>query len=204
MNYKNIPSFCINLDRRTDRWQSVFQEIKKVNNNISRISAVEGADAEGHLSQTQTSVLKSHRNVWKIICENKIKSCFVFEDDIVFSTDFKDVIEKAIEELPKNWEILHLHSCHAKVEKRKTYTNTIVNDLWGAHGYLLTEEGAKRLLNTWGVIDFALSEDFTNKGGVPYGMKKDWTLCFQDGKDSDCPETAALGWWKNFYRRNYR
>lgn len=200
----NLKCFCINLDRRRDRWESVQKEFEKMDLKPHRISAFEGCRPEACMTWNQTSALNSHKKIWQMMVDSDVQIAFVFEDDVVLSSDFHDVIDKSISELPDNWELLNLHSTHAGVKSIGRYTNEIIKDLWGAHGYILKRQAAIKLLNTKIQVDGALSKGFVAQGGIPYGIKEEWTVCFQLGKDSDIPETQQLDFWTEFRRKHWR
>jgi glycosyl transferase family 25 len=198
---KSIRSFCINLDRRQDRWAEAKKEFEKIEVNPTRVSAVEGRKPEGRMTGSQTSCLHSHKKIWLEVIESGIEVAAVFEDDVVFSSDFHEVLKASISELPSGWDLLHLHSTHAGVKPLGDHTNLILKDLWGAHGYILKRSAAERLLPMVAHADGALSHLFLKSGGRPYGIKEAWTICFQRGSDSDIPETQQLGFWRGF-RKN--
>lgn len=204
MILKEIKSFCINLDRRPDRWHSVQKEFDKIGVAPTKVSALEGCPPAHPMTWNQTSVLNSHKKTWDSIIGSELEIAAVFEDDVVFSSDFHDVLEKSIRELPEGWELLNLHSTHAAVKSLGTYTNLIVKDLWGAHGYIVKKQAVKRLMNIAIQVDGALSKGFVAHGGTPYGIKQEWTVCFQRGEDSDIPETQQLDFWKEFRRKYWR
>jgi len=204
MIFKEIKSFCVNLDRRRDRWESVQKEFEKIGLAPQRVSAMEGCPPEGNMTWNQTSCLNSHKKIWQMMVDSDIKIAAIFEDDVVFSSDFHGVVNESISEIPKEWELLNLHSTHAGVTSIGRYTNVIVKNLWGSHGYILKKKGTERLLPLARHMDGALSSGFAENGGIPYGIKEEWTVCFQRGEDSDIPETQQLGFWKEFIKKHWR
>lgn len=201
---KNIESFCINLERRTDRWVQAQKEFNKMGIKAQRVSAVEGCRPEGDLTGAQVSCKNSHKKVWRLVIDLKIDMAAIFEDDIIFSDDLHEVLDMSIRELPNDWELLNLHSTHAATKPLGIYTNLIIEGLWGAHGYIIKRQGAERLLYTNNHSDYSLAEGFIEKGGVPYGIREEWTVCSQRGDDSDIPETQQIDFWRKFSEEKLR
>lgn len=124
--------YCLNLEKRTDRWERVNKEFIKNSINVTKFKAV----SEDMISDVEFNLLKIKYNVnnlsddelylhglienkkslacltthLKIIKEaklNKYKRILIFEDDILISSDFKERIS-IIKLL--DWEILYLGS----------------------------------------------------------------------------------------------
>lgn len=122
--------YCLNLEKREDRWLKVNKEFTKNSINVTRFKAI----SEDMISDTEFNSLKNKYNVnnlsnielslyglienkkslaclnthLKIIKDaklNKYKRILIFEDDVLISNDFKERIS-TIESL--DWEILYL------------------------------------------------------------------------------------------------
>ena len=78
--------YCINLDRRTDRWEESKAEFEKWNLNVERFPAIDGgvAGAATAFNKSQYAVLK------KAV---KLDKALILEDDVVFTNDFSSLIE---------------------------------------------------------------------------------------------------------------
>ncbi len=112
--------YCLNLDRRTDRWIKVSEEFKKFNIEVERFSAIDGNDLEfqepvediqklsskGLIENKYAlACLKSHREIIKDAKLNGYRRVLIFEDDIIFSEDFSKKIRK-ISNL--DWNLIYL------------------------------------------------------------------------------------------------
>jgi len=115
--------YCLNLDRRVDRWEIVDHMFKKNNINVERFSAIDGEKisdlefSDTGLDEDQCSnkglienknslaCLLSHLEIIKEAKLNNYKRILIFEDDVVFSKSFKKDISK-IESY--NWKLLYL------------------------------------------------------------------------------------------------
>lgn len=202
VKYSSIPAFCINMAQRTDRWGRVSAEFAKIDWPVQRWEA--SVTENGYDGCTL-----SHRAVWQHIVDNNLPFAAVFEDDVVFPTDFARVFPLAARELPYNWDVWHLHSARARTFRFRGYLTRFKNNCWGSHGYLVTRKAAQRLLalpnhRAAKPIDYVLSKIFQDAGGRVFGTELRFTLCFQTGVDSDIPTTSALLFWQKFYRRYWR
>ena len=212
-DYRSIPAFCINIDGRRDRWRQAQDEFNRLNWSPIRVSAiVHNERPAGGLSAGTSGALDSHRKVWGMILEEECEVAAVFEDDAVFPSDFEEVFPKAYAELPKDWNLWHLHSFGPKQMKsivlHGTYITKLVSMGWGAHGYLVKKDFASKMLE---IIerrkmsaDVFLTSGLMRSGHQPYGTAPRFTLCFQRGDSSDIPETSQLGYWRrmaNAYMR---
>ena len=108
----------------------------------------------------------SHRAVWADVVKNNYKSVIVFEDDITLEDDFSRKLSLVINNLPNDFDVFFLDiasftskdtNCfvspdfwlskflntsspyYAKVKPDNT-------NLWGLHGYVVTYDSSKKLL----------------------------------------------------------
>lgn len=126
----NIDVFVINLDRSTDRLESISKQLKAQSIDFTRISAVLGAAEnkaklaeEGILAESNINMpggelgnFLSHRKSWKQIVSNSESFSFgpkpiasiVLEDDVDIPTDFLQRVASVVERLPNEWDMLYL------------------------------------------------------------------------------------------------
>jgi GR25 family glycosyltransferase involved in LPS biosynthesis len=115
--------YCLNLDRREDRWKAVDQIFKKNGIDVERFSAIDGQHihdlefSDTGLSEDQCSneglienknslaCLLSHLEIIKNAKENGYARILIFEDDVIFSKSFKEDISN-IESY--DWKLLYL------------------------------------------------------------------------------------------------
>lgn len=94
-----LPIFYINLDRRSDRNDSMRKKLEKLSLPASRISAIDGFKINESdmsfvnyekfilrmkrpISQGEVGCAMSHRLLWKIILEENIPYALILEDDV--------------------------------------------------------------------------------------------------------------------------
>ena len=96
--------FCINLDKRPDRWVHAQQEFQKIGilDKVKRFPAIERKDG-------RLGCIKSHLEIIKYAQKNNLKNVLIFEDDVVFlDKDVNGIMGNVISQLPENWEMLYL------------------------------------------------------------------------------------------------
>jgi len=131
-------AYCINLDRRKDRWESSCVQFKKNNIKVKRFPAVDGnelreelfgkaitrkdgADEYGLKKQFVTAAGRwdrpswgmaglnlTHQNLIKEAKEKKIESIIIFEDDVSFIDNFESKFFDLSQNIPKDWDMIYL------------------------------------------------------------------------------------------------
>ena len=71
--------YCINLDRRFDRWDKVQKEFEKVG-ILDRVQRVSG---EVH-KDGRIGLIKSFLKIFKDVKERNVENVLIFEDDVSF------------------------------------------------------------------------------------------------------------------------
>ena len=97
------------------------------------------------------AVYKSHTNLWKYICDNRLQYALIFEDDVTIQENFLVELEGILENtIPENWDILFFGILRMMAQKtanpnfhrmlnKKGYNN-------GLHCYFVNLESTKKLL----------------------------------------------------------
>lgn len=204
MNYKEIPAFCINLDRRPDRWAKAQEEFKKIGWPVTRWSATQYTKSPyGDMPVGAAGCLDSHRSIWKECVNRDLQMVAVFEDDAVFPSDFAEIFPKAVAELPSDWQFWQFHSSGLKQSQNclpiGMYITKLTTHGWGTHGYIIKKSCVKVLDEFRPQIpqkvDTVLTLGLISMKVQPYGVRPEHTLCFQRGEDTDIQETAQTGYW---------
>lgn len=114
--------YCLNLDRRVDRWSVVEKKFESLGICVERFSAVdkdnfseeehafltENREKKEYMSITSSGVLGclySHRNIILDAKNKGYKKILIFEDDVIFSNDFKDRVGEMSQ---FEWKMLYL------------------------------------------------------------------------------------------------
>ena len=105
-------AYCINLDRRVDRWKRAQKQFKKINlNNVIRVSAVDGKlEPPASIPPGAVGCLKSHLGVFKDAKQKDLNSFLMLEDDVEFDDDFHNKFNEIESQIPEDFEMLYLGS----------------------------------------------------------------------------------------------
>ena len=198
----STSAFCINLDRRLDRWNSFRKSSDSVGWRVSRVSAVERLVDSKVMMSGPEACIRSHREAWKLALSASCPMVAIFEDDAMFPSDFAYLFGEAFSELPEDWRIWHLHSLGPiqTIEPIGKYITRLKRCGWGSHGYLIKREFAKDLLDLSDhvknmPVDVLLTVGMRYLGVIPYGVALEKTLCIQSALDSDIPESDQSRYW---------
>ena len=172
-NHKNmigsIPIYYINLERSKDRKEYMIEQfkdykitnyrriegvdgknIKKIGNNLYNI---EGRDLTffnnfNTGSNSEIGCTLSHILAIKTAYDNKDNTALIFEDDASLSllSLFECTLEKKIEDMPKNCDILMLATSD-NVKHTKKYKKRIDENLTTC--YLITRTGIEKIVNNY-------------------------------------------------------
>lgn len=106
--------YCINLDKREDRWNNVKNQFETHNINVQRFSAIDGKtlDFNQHISPGAFGCLMSHLKILKDASEKNYNRILITEDDVEFCDDLNSTFFEYEKQLP-NWDILYLGANHA-------------------------------------------------------------------------------------------
>lgn len=109
--------YCINLDKRTDRWEHAQEEFKKVDilDRVQRFSAISHSDG-------RIGLIKSNVEIIKIAKQKKLNNILIFEDDFEFLLDNPlEVLQKSIDQSNGiDWHLFYLGAnTHEKLIKFK-------------------------------------------------------------------------------------
>lgn len=131
--------YCINLNERPDRWQRLKEEIKKMDFTVERFQAIR--EKTGFIG-----CKRSHVEVLKLCWSCK---CFmILEDDVCFMPDAKENLDKAINQLPRNWDMLYL-GVNPQVKLKKFSKNLYeVKNSWTTHAMIFNNQN--------NIIDFII------------------------------------------------
>ena len=109
--------FCINLDRRPDRWERMQTEFARHGvDEVRRFSARDGNALilPSHWKHTAGAYgcLLSHVAVVQAARGLDHESVLIFEDDAVLDPEFKTKFASFVAELPADWDMLYFGALH--------------------------------------------------------------------------------------------
>jgi len=105
--------YCLNLDRRIEKWFFIKKKLDNLNIKAYRFSAIDGNNLHESiiskhpkLSKGAIGCMLSYYEIIKDAKKNGYKRILVFEDDAIFHKKFNDIFSK-IKNID-DWKILHL------------------------------------------------------------------------------------------------
>jgi GR25 family glycosyltransferase involved in LPS biosynthesis len=126
--------FCINLDKRKDRWTETVTELKKWDlfNGVNRFIGIDGSEltydkTKFRVNSGELGLLKTHIKLLQIAKTKKYKNILILEDDIEFTEEIKN-LEKYMSQVPSDWDILYFggnHNIHEGEKINKINDNVI-------------------------------------------------------------------------------
>lgn len=208
--------YFINLDRRPDRYEHFLKQCHDNNiqfNKIQRFKALDGNSYE--FNNKEKSMFKevdyrtqdfskrimgnqlSHYYILKEMIDKNYNYIIVFQDDIQLRNDFKKELEKVMENIPVNAELINiafhkfasynqfipwnLNQREEEKEMVKVNVNDnicILNDTINpcSLGYIVTLKGAKNLVNHFNTTGFLRAtdwnyNDYLRKKNIFYGSR---------------------------------
>jgi GR25 family glycosyltransferase involved in LPS biosynthesis len=107
--------YCINLDRRPDRWKECQQEFKLHDLNVKRLSAIDSKllTSSSLLSAAELATLRSHKMVLKLAKSKNYHTIFILEDDVEFHQNLTELFNSYIKEVPDDWDVLFFGANHS-------------------------------------------------------------------------------------------
>jgi GR25 family glycosyltransferase involved in LPS biosynthesis len=136
--------YCINLDRRTDRWDLCLKEFEKYGLNVERFSATDGNTENYNLGYPYDNELAgsfSHLNVIKMAKELNLNNVLILEDDVEFIENANELFDDYIKQLPKDWYGLQFGGNHVYGLQRTPSPNIAkMNRSYAIHAYALNKD----------------------------------------------------------------
>ena len=107
--------YCINLDRRIDRWEESLIEFKKHSLDVERFSAIDGKDLKSlpGLNSGQVGAIHSHMGVIQKDKESNLDNVLILEDDVKFDDDLNLKFSKIYNRIPNDWDIILFGGNHS-------------------------------------------------------------------------------------------
>jgi glycosyl transferase family 25 len=142
--------YLINMDKDTERLDKVTKECKKFNINFERFCGVDPLkiskkELNKYVSKTCQNICPngiigcgiSHMKIYEDALKNNYKNILVLEDDVYFDDELYEELNKAMTELPEDYDILYL-GCFGRCDKKQVY-NMDLNLLFHLYTYFLSK-----------------------------------------------------------------
>jgi len=157
-------TYCINLERRKDRRARVQDEFDA--NGIENVEFFNGTDGKLYapddirITKSEWGCSDSHIRIWRDMIEKGYKTVLVFEDDVRILPGFNERLNSIINELKnfESWDYINLGPLAWRDRGSKVSCNLTRGSAWGAHCYLVSEKGARKIA-VWESKDLRYCQD---------------------------------------------
>lgn len=132
-------TYCINLERRPDRWTKSEQQFSREELTVERFAAVDGNDfkKEYPSSRGNCGCTLSHYFLIERAKLLGFDNVMIFEDDADLTNQFKQRLQECIADLPEDWDMLLFAGIHKKPLIKITDRIYQVQETYTTGGYLL-------------------------------------------------------------------
>jgi GR25 family glycosyltransferase involved in LPS biosynthesis len=106
--------YCINLDRRPDRWEKCSNLFERDGIIVDRFSAIDKNNIknESKIANGPLACLSSHWNILNKALKEGYEKILIFEDDISFDEGLNSFFENNLVDVPNDWKFLYLGGNH--------------------------------------------------------------------------------------------
>ena len=122
--------FCINLDRRVDRWEHAQTQMAMYGLEAERFSGHDNVFINERKSGN-AGCTASHRGVLEIVSHFKWDKVLILEDDFECNhspDEFIQLWDEMIKEVPENWDFLYLGGHYANAPQLRISPHVIKMD----------------------------------------------------------------------------
>jgi len=137
-----MRNFCINLDRRPERWNYVQNEFHKLGIDVERFAAYD-------IKPGWVGCAKSHLEIMRMCNDENMFG--IYEDDIKVLRGLS-VLHKSFEQLPDDWDCLYLGASPKEPQKRYSENLFMLNNAHVTHAIIWRNR-------TGGAVEHILSHE---------------------------------------------
>lgn len=142
--------YCINLDRRTDRWEEACKEFQKwgIQDSVQRYAAVDGATLAPHHT-VAPGALGLIVTLYNIVTEAKAmgyKNILILEDDVYFRETLLQ-LDEYMAEVPEGWNMLYLGGHHIQRPHRISKKVGRGVQIFTTHSFAISNNVYDRILS---------------------------------------------------------
>jgi hypothetical protein len=204
-------TFCINLDRRPDRWAEFLRDLPQAWPwpPPERLAAHDGAGGSPPwwpAGPAAWGCYQSHMNVLRQAAGRRCRAVLVLEDDVMFCENFLNLARCWLSQVPEDWQVLYLggehtlgpvplltempDGCPSVLEPsgvRRTHAYVV-------RGTTLPYLSSYLAQNTWDEVDVVLN-DFIQAGGVSSYCPGPWLVGQRGGVSDLTGRRENDRWW---------
>jgi glycosyl transferase family 25 len=172
MSNAAVPIFVISLGDAVDRRAAIAQKMQELGFDFTFVDAVDGRqmkvieqpgyDAPArlryfgvHLKGGEWGCLLSHKNIYDRMVKDNIPAAVIFEDDVIIADNFPGVLHDILN-MDLDYDVVRFMGSNKIARKGYRHIAQVDGGLWlgrlpsihgGAHAYLMSLRGAKKMVN---------------------------------------------------------
>jgi glycosyl transferase, family 25 len=158
-------TFCVNLERRSDRWDECLTEFNKHEiTNVERFIAVDGLalpqTTSGFVTPSRLALVLTNVNILEKAIQENYNSILILEDDIEFTDEINNISEY-FKFLPEDWDMLYFggnHNGHVGVKSPEIINQRVckLHHTFSTHCVAINKKAFQRVLDRINKRDNAL------------------------------------------------
>jgi GR25 family glycosyltransferase involved in LPS biosynthesis len=120
--------YCINLDKRQDRYHLFKSEMAKYGiENVERYSAIDGELLANptKLLNGELGILQTHINLIEKCLNDGVEKILIMEDDVYFTTTINE-LDSYMSLVPSNWDFIYFGGNHKYGQPPKKLNDKIL------------------------------------------------------------------------------
>lgn len=140
--------FCINLDRRPDRFHQAWAQFRKFGMYVRRFAAIDKTDLpeNGKISKSELACAMSHLGVIERCRDNGFENVLIFEDDVVLRDDWIDILTSNLPKI-EDWDMLYLGGNHVGGLERVDQDIYSLKCTYTTHAYAVNRGMYEKIIN---------------------------------------------------------
>lgn len=158
-------TFCVNLERRSDRWDECLSEFDKYGiTNVDRFIAVDGTTLpqkkSGFVTPSRLALVLTNVKILEEAIQENYDSILILEDDIEFTDEINNISEY-FKFLPEDWDMLYFggnHNQHTGVTPPKIINEKVckLHHTFSTHCVAINKKSFNTILERLKKYDNAL------------------------------------------------
>lgn len=143
--------FCVNLDRRPDKWELAQKEFAKWGIDVERFPAIDGNlyhKPEHRVPPGSIGNCMSKIGILRLAIERNYDNVLILEDDVEFADDFNTKFGEWSKEVPGNWDMLWIGGNHnGKTPPKFSEHLYRITNTYATHAFALRNTVFKAVLS---------------------------------------------------------
>lgn len=171
----NFMVYVINLERHQDRLEDITEQLNALKIDFVKINAVDGKKLQREdihqycpsdvinvygreMSTGEIACALSHISIYQLMQENSVDAALILEDDAFLGKSVLSVISDFTQNYSNDNDCIYILSHAGKYSRmgRKTigkFNFYCATDVYGSHGYIISKNTAKILINYYTKIN---------------------------------------------------